>query len=127
MSDVMKEGTTEHLAQDAMLVSVLRHLCNLCYERSASKGFWTGPENDNVPTKLCLIHSEISEALETFRKGSPPSEKIPPITNFAEELADAVIRIGDLCGRLGIDLGDAIVKKLSYNATRPHMHGGKRC
>ena len=34
------------------------------------------------------------------------------------ELADAVIRIADLAGALGIDLGGAVQEKLQYNAQR---------
>jgi len=43
----------------------------------------------------------------------------------ASELADTVIRICDLAGMLGLDLGKAIVEKMVYNETRPHRHGGK--
>lgn len=35
------------------------------------------------------------------------------------ELADAVIRIADLAGGLGLDLGGAIAEKLAFNAVRP--------
>jgi hypothetical protein len=34
------------------------------------------------------------------------------------ELADAVIRILDMCGGLGLDLQGAIYEKLVYNAQR---------
>lgn len=43
----------------------------------------------------------------------------------AVELADAVIRIADLCGHLGIDLETAIAQKMAYNETRPFKHGKK--
>lgn len=43
----------------------------------------------------------------------------------AVELADAVIRIADLCGHLGIDLEAAIALKMDYNETRPFKHGKK--
>lgn len=35
------------------------------------------------------------------------------------ELADAVIRIADIAGFLGYDLGGAIAEKLEYNKVRP--------
>ena len=39
------------------------------------------------------------------------------------ELADAVIRIADLCGQMGIDLETAIILKMDYNKSRPFKHG----
>jgi len=36
-----------------------------------------------------------------------------------------VIRVADLCGKLGIDLDFALTMKMEYNQTRPHRHGGK--
>jgi hypothetical protein len=48
------------------------------------------------------------------------------LEGFPVELADAVIRIGQLAEHLGIDLEAAIAEKMSYNDTRPAMHGGKR-
>lgn len=42
---------------------------------------------------------------------------------FPVELADVVIRVLDLAGWLGIDLGAVIDLKVVYNKTRPHLHG----
>lgn len=70
-----------------------------------------------VPAILALIHSEVSEALEAFRKQDRE--------NFAEELADVVIRVLDCAGGLGIDLDAAVLEKLAKNRTRGHRHGGK--
>lgn len=42
------------------------------------------------------------------------------------ELADAVIRIFDMCGYYGIDLEKAIDEKMAYNKTRSYKHGGKK-
>lgn len=71
-----------------------------------------------VAQKLCLIHSEISEAMEGHRKGKM-DEHLPHRTSIEVELADAVIRIADLAGALGLDLGGAIAEKMAYNAIRP--------
>lgn len=42
---------------------------------------------------------------------------------FEDELADAVIRIADMCGYLGIDLEKHIELKMKYNETREYKHG----
>lgn len=42
------------------------------------------------------------------------------------ELADAVIRIFDMCAAYEIDLVEAIEEKMKYNETRSHKHGGKK-
>ncbi len=44
---------------------------------------------------------------------------------YGVELADAVIRIADLCGALHIDLERIISFKMEYNASRPYRHGKK--
>lgn len=70
-----------------------------------------------ISEKLMLIVSEISEAMEGHRKNLM-DDKLPHRSMLEVELADAVIRIGDLCGALNLDLGGAIAEKLAYNHTR---------
>lgn len=65
-----------------------------------------------------LIVSEIAEAMEGHRKGLM-DDKLPHRKMIEVELADAVIRICDLCGALGLDLQGAIEEKLAYNKERP--------
>ena len=71
-----------------------------------------------VAEKLCLIHSEVSEAMEGSRKNLP-DDKLPHRPMIEVELADTIIRILDLCGALDLDLPGAIREKLEYNQTRP--------
>ena len=82
-----------------------------------------GFEVMDIPRSLCLIHSEISEALEAHREDNPPDKKIPEFDNFTVELADAVIRILDLAGGMKLPLAEAIVAKKAFNKTRPYKHG----
>lgn len=70
-----------------------------------------------VPTKLMLIVSELVEAMEGHRKNLP-DDKLPHRPMIEVELADALIRLLDLAGRLKLDLGGAYSEKMRYNATR---------
>lgn len=106
-------------------VNNFRHLQKEIHQNAREKGFWEG-ELGATPTKIALIHTEVSEAMEAWRNGDPVSAKVPPHTAFVEELADAVIRIMDLAAGNELDLGLAIIYKIRYNTTRPRLHGGKR-
>ncbi len=105
----------------------------------------------SIPERLMLTVSELAEALEDYRNGAPTQyvareERVPGsaigyrinwIKNtmewrpgekpegLASELADAVLRIMDICAEQGIDLGQMIAIKHEYNKTRPYKHGGK--
>jgi len=71
---------------------------------------------------LCLIHSEISEAMEGERKNLM-DDKLPHRKMAEVELADALIRILDYAAGFGYDIGGAVAEKLEYNATREdHTH-----
>lgn len=104
------------------------------FANSQAHGFWPtlSPERPReaeamIPEKLCLIHSEVSEALEAYRDGalSLGYEGKKPV-GFLSELADVMIRVADLAGALDLDLENMIKIKMAYNRTRPHRHGGKK-
>ncbi len=101
----------------------LNNLAALIRETSHQKGFNITLEEDwynenKVPAGLALIHSEVSEALEAFR--------IDDRDNFAEELADVLIRTLGFMRGLGIDIDDVVHQKMQKNRQREYRHGGKR-
>lgn len=77
-------------------------------------GWWD--EERNLGEVLCLIHSEVSEALECLRNNGGTE-------NFAEELADILIRTLDLAAKLNINIGYALLVKNEKNILRPYKHG----
>jgi hypothetical protein len=95
-------------------------LARRCKEASASKGFWDAPRNKGE--MIALMHSELSEMLEGVRAPCP-DKHCPEFTSEEIELADLFIRGFDYAGGFQLRLGEAILAKLRFNASRPHMHG----
>lgn len=136
---------------------VFQMLMDSAHINSKSKGFWE--EKPSLAEKIALIHSEVSELLEAYRKdpladcGKKFPIENPERSNLVfrggkfydsdlrgmpevegesiglcleeEEMADIIIRVLDLAGHRGIDLGRAVLVKMQYNSTRPHKHGKK--
>lgn len=121
----------------------LNDWASLCHQHSLDSGWWKPPSilsrstfrawrEIATPVKIALIHSEVSEALEGFRKGGW-DDHLPHRLQSEVELADALIRIFDLAGAHNFDLMGAVREKFLYNLERPdHKQeardapGGKR-
>lgn len=107
------------------VVGSLNQLARTAYVNSVAHGFYN--EIPSIPERLCLIHSEVSEALECYRDGEMElhfDEKGKPL-GFPTEIADVIIRIIDLAYYLEIDLDKLISIKMKYNESRPYRHGRK--
>lgn len=103
---------------DVELLLKFGELQKQVHKNAVDKGFWalTHPADLILPTKLALVHSEVSEALEALREGKP-------VEAFEEELADIIIRVMDIAEFMGIDLIEAIDLKMEKNQNRPYKHG----
>lgn len=122
---------------------MINELSKEIHQNNKAKGFY---ENEkNIGEMLCLIHSEVSEALECDRKGKYSERQPIALQNmmkeddetfskmfsqlvkdtFQDELADIMIRVMDLAAFKGIDLEKHIELKMKYNSLRPYKHGKK--
>ena len=110
---------------------VFNTLVKNAYENAVKHGFWEDVEEkwlriafkdkenkvdvNAIGNRLMLVTGEVAEAHEALRKNDR--------VNFAEELADIVIRVADLAGGLGIDLEKEIIDKMEKNKLREYKHG----
>lgn len=93
-----------------------RSIQAMCHGVAVECGWWRKP-NRNVGEMLMLCVSELAEGMEGARKGLM-DDHLPHRSMLEVELADAVIRIMDMSGGLGLDIGGAIAEKLAYNTQR---------
>lgn len=124
----------------------INDLCTTAHTAAVAKGFYERPRE--LPELLMLIVSELAEALESDRSDLHTDGDYATVWNdwvkddgiteenasyfkacikdtVEDEIADAFIRLADLCGYYGIDIDGHIRAKMKYNETRPRMHGKK--
>lgn len=82
-----------------------------------AKGF--SSSHERIWEMLALIHTEISEATDCYKKGRPLEE-------VGEELVDALIRIFHLLSALDLDAEALYERKMAKNWQRPHKYNTVR-
>ena len=80
-------------------------------EMADAKGF--SSEQRRIWEMLALIHSEVSEAADAYKKGDS-------LEHVGEELIDAIIRILHLLSALDVDAEALFQHKMAVNWARPH-------
>lgn len=119
---------------------------------------WRGEDSPkrNVGELTALLHSEVTEAFESYRNNEPGLwYKYPnnvksdlPLIPFedcligdhhdgemvmgkpegmAAELADVIIRVLDFADEYDLPIVEAVLNKHAYNQSRPYRHGHKKC
>lgn len=130
---------------------MLNELSKKIHENAILKGFYDSERN--LGEMLCLIHSEVSEALEALRtnqhafglnetnlfiKGMTDKDfghtfeddeffknyfECRVKNSFEDELADIIIRVLDLAAYKNIDIESHVKAKIRYNSLRQYKHG----
>lgn len=116
---------TVWLPRNTVEGQILTAMSQGIHQDNCEAGWWTdlktGESLTNDPqtpfVKLVMVHSEVSEAVEGLRKGLM-DDKLPHRPMCEVELADTIIRILDLAGALGYDIGGALCEKLEFNSRR---------
>ncbi len=101
---------------------------------------WEPDRHRTFGDECALLHSEVSEALEAYRRWgfkdatAESSSVVYPVDSFspmakpegvASEFADILIRLLHYAHVHGIDLEQEYERKMAYNERRPWRHGGR--
>ena len=108
----------------------LTDLQKRAWQTAKDKGFIDIKPERTIGDQLMLAVGELSEALEEIRNGRSPNEIYysgdGKPEGFPIEIADCIIRLGQLAETCQFDLNGVCKEKMDYNDTRPVLHGGKK-
>ena len=135
---ILELNSKKNLTPIAELMAEIHHTAR-------QKGWWENGER-NTGELLMLIVSELAEAMEADRKGkvsgydkfleeyNSSNDDVSWVEIFEknvrgtleEEMADATIRIFDMCEKMLPDFAMVMMLKIEYNKLRSYKHGGKK-
>lgn len=131
----------------------INELAQEVHKNAVARGDWQTPPS--LPEALCMIHAELSEALQEYREGNPliygtcafaaedckfsgicdkvgrPGEAegidgpCKP-EGIAVELADVILQTLDLMAALGVDVDAVVMAKHKYNLAALEPEGRRQ-
>lgn len=117
---------SEHIQMAGYRVTLahlgLVELQRICHSVAVKGGWWTNietgePKDRNDGELICLMHSELSEAMEGVRKNLD-DDKLKHRKMVEVEMADCIVRILDYAGGRGLDVAGALIEKIAFNISR---------
>jgi MazG nucleotide pyrophosphohydrolase domain len=88
--------------------TTVRWIQRVAWANKVGKGF----NLTDVPLEFGLLHGEIAEAFDAWRRGD---------ANLGEELADVLIYLVSLAEMNDVDLDAEVVAKMTKNAARTYV------
>lgn len=102
----------------------LNTLRDAIYEDAVAHGLWDKYKYYPATDCVDFIRDEVIEleyAAMNWRNGYEENSELYP--EFCHELADVIIMLLSVAGKLGIDIDAAVRRKMEINKARPWKHG----